>query len=123
MDTKVVSRQSASQLPRRAFAWDDPFDLDSQLAEEERLIRDMAEDYARERLLPRVREAFRNEHFDPAIMRELGFLGSTLPSEFGGADASYVAYGLVARAVERVDSGYRSAMSVQSSLVMYPIYA
>ena len=108
------------------FQWDDPFLLEDQLTEDERLIRDTARGYARDKLEPRVKLAYRNETFDPAIMREmgeLGLLGSTLPEEYGGAGANYVSYGLVAREIERVDSGYRSAMSVQSSLVMYPIYA
>src|ERR671916_1677872 len=108
------------------FAWDDPFLLDEQLADEERLIRDTARAYAQEKLQPRIIEAYRNETTDPQIFREmgeLGLLGLTLPEDYGCAGASYVAYGLVAREVERVDSGYRSMMSVQSSLVMYPIYA
>ncbi|MFO1265490.1 MAG: acyl-CoA dehydrogenase [Rubrivivax sp.] len=108
------------------FDWSDPFRLDEQLSEDERLVRDAARSYAQEQLLPRVTEAYLNEHTDPAIFREygaLGLLGITLPAEYGGAAASYVAYGLVAREVERVDSGYRSMMSVQSSLVMHPIYA
>jgi glutaryl-CoA dehydrogenase len=106
--------------------WDDPLLLDEQLTEEERAIRDMAHAYAQEKLLPRVIEAFREEKTDRAIfneMGELGLLGLTLPEDYGCAGASYVAYGLVAREVERVDSGYRSMMSVQSSLVMYPIHA
>ncbi|MBM7851802.1 glutaryl-CoA dehydrogenase [Methylopila capsulata] len=109
-----------------AFDWSDPFDLESQLSEEERLVRDTARDYAQERLFPRVRDAYRTETFDPAIMAEmgaLGLLGPTLPETYGGAGLGYVAYGLAAREIERVDSGYRSAMSVQSSLVMYPIWA
>ncbi len=108
------------------FQWDDPFLMEDQLTEDERLIRDTARSYAQEKLAPRVTAAYRNETFDPAIMREmgeLGLLGSTLPEELGGAGANYVSYGLVAREIERVDSGYRSAMSVQSSLVMHPIYA
>ena len=108
------------------FQWDDPFLLEEQLGEDEKLIRDTARGYAQGKLSPRVKLAFRNETFDPAIMREmgeLGLLGSTLPEEYGGAGANYVSYGLVAREIERVDSGYRSAMSVQSSLVMYPIHA
>jgi glutaryl-CoA dehydrogenase len=112
--------------PRPEFSWEDPLLLDDQLSEEERLIRDSARDYCQEQLLPRIIEANRHEHFDREIMNEmgeLGFLGSTLPEEFGCAGVNYVAYGLVAREVERVDSGYRSAMSVQSSLVMYPIHA
>jgi glutaryl-CoA dehydrogenase len=109
-----------------AFQWDDPFLLEDQLTEEERLVRDSTRAYAQEKLLPRVKEAYRNEHFDPAIMREmgeLGLLGPTIPHEYGGAGLGHIAYGLAAREVERVDSGYRSAMSVQSSLVMYPIWA
>jgi glutaryl-CoA dehydrogenase len=108
------------------FDWADPFQLDGQLSDEERLVRDTAEGYAQERLLPRVTEAFLEERFDREIMREmgqLGLLGATIPTEYGGAGLNYVSYGLVGRAVERVDSGYRSAMSVQSSLVMHPIHA
>ena len=108
------------------FDWADPFALDAQLSDEERLVRDTAEAYAQEKLQPRVTPAFLAESFDPEIMREmgaLGLLGATIPAQYGGAGLDYVSYGLVARAVERVDSGYRSAMSVQSSLVMYPIYA
>ncbi|MFO1039523.1 MAG: acyl-CoA dehydrogenase [Geminicoccaceae bacterium] len=108
------------------FEWQDPFLLAEQLSEEERLIQQAAQDYCQSRLMPRVLEANRHETFDRAIMTELGelgFLGPTIPEAYGGAGASYVAYGLVAREVERVDSGYRSAMSVQSSLVMHPIYA
>ncbi|MBA3667042.1 MAG: acyl-CoA dehydrogenase [Sphingomonas sp.] len=108
------------------FDWADPFDLDHQLTEEERLVRDTAEGYAQERLQPRVTEAYLDENFDREIMREmgqLGLLGATIPEEFGGAGLGYVSYGLIGRAVERVDSGYRSAMSVQSSLVMHPINA
>ena len=109
-----------------AFQWDDPFLLDEQLTDDERMIRDSARSYAQERLQPRVLEAYREEKTDRSIfneMGELGLLGLTLPEDYGCAGASYVAYGLVAREVERVDSGYRSMMSVQSSLVMYPIYA
>ena len=108
------------------FDWLDPFQLADQLSEEERQIQRAAHDYCQSKLLLRVRDAFRHETFDRAIMTELGelgFLGATIPEEHGGAGASYVAYGLIAREVERVDCGYRSAMSVQSSLVMYPIYA
>ena len=111
---------------RTPFAWDDPFLLEDQLSEEERLIRDTARDFAEDRLMPRVVEANRHERFDREIMNEMGaagFLGATLPEKYGCAGVSYTAYGLVAREIERVDSGYRSAMSVQSSLVMYPIYA
>src|SRR5690348_12794078 len=108
------------------FDWQDPFDLDHQLTDEERLVRDTAEGYAQEKLLPRVTSAYLEERFDREIMSEmgaLGLLGPTIPEEFGGAGLGYVAYGLVAREVERIDSGYRSALSVQSSLVMYPIHA
>ena len=108
------------------FDWADPFLLDDQLSEDERMIRDTARGYAQDRLAPRIVEAFQHEHTDPAIFREmgeLGLLGPTLPEEYGGVGSGYVAYGLVAREVERVDSGYRSIMSVQSSLVMYPIFA
>lgn len=108
------------------FDWADPFALDAQLSDEERLVRDTAEGYAHEKLLPRVKHAYLEESFDREIMREmgdLGLLGATIPTEYGGAGLNYVSYGLVARAVERVDSGYRSAMSVQSSLVMHPINA
>lgn len=100
--------------------------LENQLSEEERMSRDAAHSYAQDKLLPRVTEAFETEHTDPEIFREMGemgLLGVTIPEEYGGIGASYVSYGLVAREVERIDSGYRSMMSVQSSLVMYPIYA
>ncbi|MGI9381567.1 MAG: acyl-CoA dehydrogenase [Methyloligellaceae bacterium] len=122
---EAARKADVTHAPRQ-FDWADPLDLDSQLSEEERLVRDNAHRYAQERLLPRVLEGFRHEQFDPAIMTEmgdLGLLGVTLPEEYGGAGLGYVCYGLVAREVERVDSGYRSAMSVQSSLVMYPVYA
>jgi glutaryl-CoA dehydrogenase len=108
------------------FDWEDPFRLNDQLTEEERMLRDGARAYAQEKLQPRVVAAYREETTDPSIFREMGemgLLGVTIPEEYGGLGASYVAYGLVAREVERVDSGYRSMMSVQSSLVMYPIYA
>jgi glutaryl-CoA dehydrogenase len=108
------------------FNWQDAFFLEGQLNEEERLIRDTARSYAQERLAPRVIESYAKEETDVAIFREmggLGLLGVTVAAEYGGAQASYVAYGLVAREIERVDSGYRSMMSVQSSLVMYPISA
>ena len=108
------------------FDWSDPFALDAQLSDEERLVRDTAAGYAQERLQPRVTQAYLEESFDREIMREmgeLGLLGATIPTEYGGAGLNYVSYGLVAREVERVDSGYRSAMSVQSSLVMHPIHA
>ena len=108
------------------FDWADPFNLDDQLDEDERMIRDAAAAYAQDKLAPRIIDAFQNETTDPDIFREmgaLGLLGPTVPVEYGGVGASYVAYGLVAREVERIDSGYRSMMSVQSSLVMYPIHA
>ena len=110
---------------RTPFDWQDPLFLDSLLSEEERMIRDSAHQYCQEQLMPRVLMANREEHFDVEIMRELGelgLLGATLPEKYGCAGVNYVTYGLVAREVERVDSGYRSAMSVQSSLVMHPIY-
>ncbi len=109
-----------------SFTWEDPFLLESQLQEDERMIRDAAKAYCDEKLMPRVTGAFANEETDPEIFREMGemgLLGTTIPEEYGGIGSSYVTYGLVAREVERVDSGYRSMMSVQSSLVMYPIYA
>jgi len=108
------------------FDWADPFDLDHQLTDEERMVRDTAHAYAQDKLQPRVTEAYLNENFDREILREmgsLGLIGATIPQEFGGAGLGYVSYGLIAREVERVDSGYRSAMSVQSSLVMHPINA
>ena len=111
---------------RTQFVWDDPLLLDQQLTEDERMVRDTARDYAQKQLFPRVLNANRNEHFDREIMNEmgaLGLLGSTLPEQYGTPGVNYVSYGLIAREVERVDSGYRSAMSVQSSLVMHPIYA
>jgi len=111
-----------SEAPR--FDWEDPLLLESELSEDERLVRDSARAYAQEKLMPRVQRAFRDEHFDREIMTEmgaLGFLGSTIDN-YGCAGANYVSYGLIAREIERVDSGYRSAMSVQSSLVMHPIH-
>ena len=108
------------------FDWADAFDLDHQLTDEERMVRDTAEAYAQDSLQPRVTAAYLDENFDREILREmgkLGLLGATIDPEFGGAGLGYVSYGLIARAVERVDSGYRSAMSVQSSLVMHPINA
>lgn len=109
-----------------SFDWTDPLLLNEELTDEERLIRDSAREYAQDKLMPRVLMANREEHFDRAIMSEmgeLGLLGATLPQKYGGSEVSHVAYGLIAREVERVDSGYRSAMSVQSSLVMHPIFA
>jgi glutaryl-CoA dehydrogenase len=108
-----------------SFHWDDPLLLDEQLTDEERMLRDAAREYAQDRLAPRVVEAFRKEHTDPEIFREmgsLGLLGATIPESFGGGGLNYVSYGLIAREVERVDSGYRSMMSVQSSLAMLPIF-
>jgi len=107
------------------YQWDDPFLLDNQLSEEERLVRDTARDYAQDNLMPRILEANRNEVFDRDVVTELGelgLLGSTIPEEYGCAGVNHVCYGLVAREIERVDSGYRSVMSVQSSLVMHPIF-
>ncbi|MEM7563228.1 MAG: acyl-CoA dehydrogenase [Pseudomonadota bacterium] len=111
---------------RTAFDWQDPMFLEQQLGDDERMIRDAAREYCQQQLFPRVRIANREERFDREIMNEfgeLGLLGSTIPETYGCAGVNYVSYGLVAREVERVDSGYRSAMSVQSSLVMHPIYA
>jgi glutaryl-CoA dehydrogenase len=116
-------KKAAAAKP--VFQWDDPLLLEAQLTEEERMVRDTARAYAQEKLLPRVQEAFRHEKTDPSIFREmgeLGLLGATIPDTYGGAGLSYVCYGLIAREIERVDSGYRSMMSVQSSLVMLPIY-
>jgi glutaryl-CoA dehydrogenase len=120
----ALKAKDAPDLGR--FDWQDPFRLDDQLSEDERMIRDSARAYAAERLQTRVTAAFRDEATDPSIFAEMGamgLLGITVPEEYGGLGGSYVAYGLVAREIERVDSGYRSMMSVQSSLVMYPIYA
>jgi glutaryl-CoA dehydrogenase len=108
------------------FVWNDPFLLEDQLSEDERMIRDAAAAFAADKLAPRVEQAYLEEKTDPAIFSEMGaagLLGITIPEEFGGLGAGYVTYGLVAREIERVDSGYRSMMSVQSSLVMYPIHA
>jgi len=113
-------------LESNPFDWADPLMLSAELASDERMVADSARAYCQEKLLPRVRDGFRNETFDRAIMTEMGemgFLGPTIPEEYGGAGLSYVCYGLVAREIERVDSGYRSAASVQSSLVMHPIFA
>src|SRR5699024_7942880 len=112
----------ANMIP---FNWEDPLLLDQALTEEERLVRDAARDYCQSKLMPRILEANRHEIFHRDIMLEMGaqgLLGATLPEQYGGAGVNYVSYGLAAREVERVDSGYRSAMSVQSSLVMFPIY-
>ncbi|MFV2038282.1 MAG: acyl-CoA dehydrogenase, partial [Paracoccaceae bacterium] len=120
-DIAAKNRQELARLD-----WQDPFLLETQLSDDERMMRDAARAYAQEKLQPRVIKAYANETADPEIFREMGemgLLGITLPEAFGGIGASYVTYGLVAREIERVDSGYRSMMSVQSSLVMYPIYA
>ena len=115
-----------AHAPAKAvFKWDDPLLLDAELTEEERMVRDAAQAYANDKLMPRIKDAFRHETTDPAIFREmgqLGLLGATLPADYGGSGLNYVCYGLIAREIERVDSGYRSMMSVQSSLVMYPIF-
>jgi glutaryl-CoA dehydrogenase len=129
MTQTVEKRAHDAAVPIRddaPFNWEDPLDLESELTEEERMVRDTARGYAQDKLFPRVLTAYREERFDREIMSEmgaLGLLGSTVPEEYGGAGLGYVAYGLIAREVERVDSGYRSAMSVQSSLVMHPILA
>jgi glutaryl-CoA dehydrogenase len=112
-------------MSREAFHWDDPLLLDAQLTEDEKMIRDAARDYAKGKLEPRIIEAFRHERTDPEIFKEMGevgLLGATIPETYGGAGLNYVSYGLIAREVERVDSGFRSMMSVQSSLVMVPIF-
>ena len=124
--TPMKSAAKGISADAKPFDWEDPFFLDDQLTEEEVAIRDAARDYCQDKLMPRVLEANRHEKFHREIMNEmgaLGLLGSTLPEKYGCAAANYTTYGLVAREVERVDSGYRSAMSVQSSLVMHPIYA
>lgn len=116
----------STQHKSASFHWEDPLLLDQQLTDEERMVRESARSYSQELLAPRVLDAFRREQTDPHIFREmgdLGMLGATIPEEYGGAGLNYVCYGLVAREVERVDSGYRSMMSVQSSLVMVPINA
>jgi len=131
-DLGPASEQATANLADKdrpdlaAFDWQDPFLFEDQLSDEERMIRDAAAAYAQEKLQPRVIEAFAKEQADPDIfkeMGELGMLGVTVPEAYGGVGAGYVSYGLIAREIERVDSGYRSMMSVQSSLVMYPIYA
>ena len=113
-------------MAKPVFDWNDPFFLDQQLSDEERMVRDTARQFSRDVLLPRVIDDFREERFDPAVMQQmgqLGLLGPTLPAEYGGAGVNHVAYGLAAREFEAIDSGYRSAMSVQSSLVMHPIHS
>ncbi len=126
MTGSAIVTVMAHDSSKPQFDWSDPLRLDDLLTEEERLVRDAARDYAQAKLMPRVLSAFREERFDREILTELGelgFLGATLPEAVGGAGASYVAYGLINREIERVDSGYRSAMSVQSSLVIHPIHA
>ncbi|MCO5070087.1 MAG: acyl-CoA dehydrogenase [Rhizobiaceae bacterium] len=123
-DSNAQSRSPSSD--KASFVWNDPFLIEGQLSEDERAIRDAAAAFAADKLATRVEDAYLNEKTDPAIFREMGeagLLGITVPEEYGGLGANYVTYGLVAREVERVDSGYRSMMSVQSSLVMYPIHA
>jgi glutaryl-CoA dehydrogenase len=118
--------QPVRAKPSAEFDWEDPLGLEGELTEDERMVRDTAHGYAQDKLMPRILMAYREERFDREILNEmgaLGLLGPTIPEEYGGAGLGYVAYGLIAREIERVDSGYRSAMSVQSSLVMYPIYA
>ncbi|MDJ0860484.1 MAG: acyl-CoA dehydrogenase family protein, partial [Dinoroseobacter sp.] len=123
----VTTKISSKDAPDMgAFDWEDPFRLEDQLTEDERMLRDGARAYAQDKLAPRIIQAYREAEVTPEIfaeMGETGLLGLTIPEEYGGLGASYVTYGLVAREIERVDSGYRSMMSVQSSLVMYPIYA
>src|SRR5258708_28555720 len=126
MSVAAEPRAPAKKTDEAPFDWADPLLLEEELTAEERLVRDSAHGYCQDKLMSRVREGFRHETFDRAIMTEMGemgFLGITLPETYGGANLNYVSYGLVAREVERVDSGYRSAMSVQNSLVMYPIFA
>ncbi|MBC7146090.1 MAG: acyl-CoA dehydrogenase [Thioclava marina] len=123
-DRPTIKAKDAPDLGK--FTWDDALRLESQLTEDERMLRDAARAYAQDKLQPRVIDAYAEESTDPAIFREMGemgLLGATIPEEYGGLGAGYVSYGLIAREIERVDSGYRSMMSVQSSLVMYPIYA
>jgi glutaryl-CoA dehydrogenase len=120
------AQKSTAPLSDAAFDWQDPLDLEGELSEDERMVRDTARAYAQEKLFPRVLTAYREERFDREVVNEmghLGLLGATIPEEYGGSGLGDVCYGLIAREVERVDSGYRSLMSVQSSLVMYPIYA
>ena len=116
--------RTENKMSKASFNWEDPLLLDTQLTEEERMVRDAAAQYAQDKLMPRILDAYRNETTDPSIFREmgeLGLLGITIPEQYGGANLNYVSYGLIAREIERVDSGYRSMMSVQSSLVMVPI--
>ena len=124
LDAPALKAKDAPDLG--SFDWEDPFRLNDQLAEEERMIAESARSFAQEQLQPRIIKAYAEETVAPELfaqMGEMGLLGTTIPEEYGGLGGSYVGYGLVAREIERVDSGYRSMMSVQSSLVMYPIYA
>src|ERR1041384_834441 len=121
-----VAKKPTTVLKDTDFNWQDPLDLDYELTEEERMVRDSARAFSQDKLMPRVRLAWRGEKLDKSLlpeMAELGLLGPTIPEEYGGAGLGYVAYGLIARELERVDSGYRAALSVQASLVMHPIYA
>jgi glutaryl-CoA dehydrogenase len=121
-----LTPQRPGSIKDAHFNWEDPLDLEGELTEEERMVRDTARGYSQDKLMPRVIEAYRNETVDRDLLPEmgaLGLLGPTIPEEYGGAGLGYVAYGLITREIERVDSGYRSTLSVQSSLVMYPIYA
>jgi glutaryl-CoA dehydrogenase len=123
---KSATKHETPKAKEVLFSWEDPLDLEGELTEDERMVRDTARGYAQDKLLPKVIEAYRHERFDRNVvteMGELGLLGPTIPEEYGGAGLGYVSYGLITREVERVDSGFRSAMSVQSSLVMYPIFA
>src|SRR6201982_3696298 len=127
--TQAAEKHAGSAAPVRddaPFNWEDPLDLESEVSEEERMVRDTARGYAQDKLYPRVLTAYREERFDREIMSEmgaLGLLGATVPEEYGGAGLGYVAYGLIAREVEAVDSGYRSAMSVAASLGTQSIYS
>jgi glutaryl-CoA dehydrogenase len=132
MTAKAAKSNTAGKTPGKTslkdapFSWEDPLDLEGELAEEERMVRDTARGYAQDKLFPKIIEANRHERFDRNIISDmgaLGLLGPTIPQEYGGAGLGYVSYGLIAREVERVDSGYRSTMSVQSSLVMHPIFS
>src|SRR5215471_932662 len=121
-----VTEKTVTPAQEQAFNWEDPLDLEGELSEEERMVRDTARGYAQQKLFPQILKAYREERFDRAIISEmgaLGLLGPTIPEEYGGAGLGYVSAGLITRELERVDSGFRSAMSVQSSLVMYPIFA
>src|ERR1041385_6395598 len=126
MSTAISAKshpKPAQVLKDADFNWEDPLGLDADLAEEERMVRDSARAFCQEKLMPRVRLAWRDEKGDKELLPAMGLLGPTIPEEYGGAGLGYVAYGLIAREMERVDSGYRSTLSVQSSLVMHPIYA